>query len=116
MFSYADNAQQADAAIGSAHAAANAMATGNADLAAWAATVDADNRQVQIGLGIYADPTNAARLAQEFALLGSVAEDPVTADGRAAARLTLTYLKPGVGPDDVSGLARELGLNDIVLY
>lgn len=116
LFSYADNAQQADAAIGSAHAAANAMAAGNADLAAWAATVDADNRQVQIGLGIYADPANAARLAQEFALLGSVAEDAVTADGRAATRLTLTYLKPGVGPDDVSGLARELGLHDIVLY
>ena len=115
LFSYADTAQEADIAIGSAHAAANAMASGNADLAAWAASVDADNRQVHIALGIYADPANAVRLAQEFALLGSVAEEPVTANGRAATQLTLTYLKPGVGPQDVSGLARELGLGDIVL-
>lgn len=116
LFSYADTAQQADAAIGSAHEAANAMAAGNADLAAWAASIDADNRQVSIGLGIYADPANAARLAQEFALLGSVAEDPVTANGRAATQLTLTYLKPGVAAQDVSELAHTLGLNDIVLY
>ncbi|ODT80297.1 MAG: hypothetical protein ABS76_16525 [Pelagibacterium sp. SCN 64-44] len=116
LFSYADTAQQADAAIGSAHAAANAMASGNAELAEWAASVDADQRQVRIGLGVYADRDNAARLAQEFALLGAVAEEPVNANGRAATQLTLTYLKPGVVRQDVSNLARELGLNDIVLY
>jgi rare lipoprotein A len=116
LFSYADTAEQADAAIGSAHAAANAMAVGNADLSAWAASIDADARKVNIGLGIYVDPANAARLAQEFALLGAVTEDGITANGRAATRLTLTYLKPGVGQDDVAQLARELGLNDIVLY
>jgi rare lipoprotein A len=116
LFSYADTAEQADAAIGSAHAAANAMAVGNADLSAWAASIDADARKVNIGLGVYADPANAARLAQEFALLGAVTEDGITANGRAATRLTLTYLKPGVGQDDVAQLARELGLNDIVLY
>ena len=116
LFSYADTAQQADAAIGSAHAAANAMASGNADLAAWAASVDADARKVNIGLGVYADPANAERLVQEFALLGAVTEDAVSNNGRAATRLTLTYLKPGVGQEDVSSLARELGLGDIVLY
>lgn len=116
LFSYADTAQQADAAIGSAHAAANAMASGNADLAAWAASVDADARKVNIGLGVYADPANAERLVQEFALLGAVTEDAVSSNGRAATRLTLTYLKPGVGQEDVSSLARELGLGDIVHY
>lgn len=115
LFSYAD-AAEADAAIGSAHAAANAMASGNAELADWAASIDADSRKVSIGLGIYADPANAARLAQEFALLGAVTEDAVTSNGRAATRLTLTYLKPGVGQEDISGLARALGLADIVLY
>ncbi|WIY54364.1 septal ring lytic transglycosylase RlpA family protein [Devosia sp. YIM 151766] len=117
LFSYADTTpQQADAAIGSAHAAANAMASGNGGLADWAASVDADNRRVAIGLGVYAEPGNAARLAQEFALLGAVSEEAVTSNGRAATRLTLTYLKPGVIEQDALDLARELGLNDIVLY
>ncbi|WP_330998161.1 septal ring lytic transglycosylase RlpA family protein [Devosia faecipullorum] len=115
LFSYAD-ATEADAAIGSAHAAVNAMASGNAELADWAASVDADNRKVSIGLGLYSDPANAARLAQEFALLGAVTEDAVTSNGRAATRLTLTYLKPGVDQADISDLARALGVTDIVLY
>ncbi len=115
LFSYAD-ATQADAAIGSAHAAANAMASGNAELTDWVALIDADSRQVNIGLGIYADPANAERLVQEFALLGAVTEEATTTNGRAATRLTLTYLKPGVGLDDVSELGRQLGLTDIVRY
>ena len=115
LFSYSD-ATQADAAIGSAHAAANAMASGNAELTDWVASIDADSRQVNIGLGIYADPANAERLVQEFALLGAVTEEATTTNGRAATRLTLTYLKPGVGFDDVSELGRQLGLTDIVRY
>jgi rare lipoprotein A len=116
LFSYADTPQQADAAIGTAHAAANAMASGSGELAAWAASVDADNRAIRLGLGVYADPQNAARLAQEFALLGSVAEEPITVNGQAATQLTLTYLKPGVAKEDALALGRELGLTDIIQY
>ena len=117
LFSYADSTpQEADAAIGSAHAAVNAMASGNADLAAWAASVDADNRSVNLGLGIYADPANAETLAQRFALLGAVTEEAVTANGRPATRLTLTHLKPGATLEDAHNLARELGLTDTILY
>lgn len=117
LFSYADTTPaEADAAIGSAHAAVNAMATGNADLAAWAASVDADNRAVRLGLGIFADAGNVASLAQQFALLGAVTEEPVTANGRPATRLTLTRLKPGATLDDALTLARELGLTDTILY
>jgi rare lipoprotein A len=117
LFSYADSTpQEADAAIGSAHAAVNAMATGNAELAAWAASVDADSRAVNFGLGIYADPGNVAVLAERFALLGAVTEEAVTANGRPATRLTLTHLKPGATLEDAHNLARELGLTDTILY
>jgi rare lipoprotein A len=117
LFSYADTTPaEADAAIGSAHAAVNAMARGNSDLVAWAASVDADSRVINLGLGIYADPANAAALAQQFALLGAVTEESVTANGRPATRLTLTWLKPGATADDALSLARELGLSDATLY
>lgn len=117
LFSYADTTPlEADAAIGSAHAAANAMAAGNADLAAWAASVDADGRAIRMGLGIYADPANAAALAQQFAILGAVTEEAVTANGRPAIKLTLTHLKPGATEQDAFNLARDLGLNDAILY
>ncbi|MFC3705933.1 septal ring lytic transglycosylase RlpA family protein [Devosia honganensis] len=116
LFSYADaSPQQADAAIGSAHAAVNAMAAGT-ELADWAASVDADARAVRIGLGVYADPQNAARLAQQFALLGAVSEEAVALTGGPATRLTLTRLKPGVSRQDALDMARELGLADIILY
>src|SRR5690606_30737328 len=52
LFSYAD-AEQADAGIGTAHAAVNAMASQAPDLQAWAASVDADTRAFKLGLGIY---------------------------------------------------------------
>ncbi len=117
LFSYADSTpEQADAAIGSAHAAVNAMASGNAELAAWAASVDADSRQVRLGLGIYADAGNAAALAEQFALLGAVTEEATTVNGRPATRLTLTHLKPGATLEDAHNLARELGLTDTILY
>ena len=106
----------AEAAIGSAHAAVNAMASGNAELAAWAASVDADSRAVNFGLGIYADPDNVVALAERFALLGAVTEEAVTANGRPATRLTLTHLKPGATLEDAHNLARELGLTDTILY
>jgi rare lipoprotein A len=114
LFSYAEAPEQADAAITSAHAAVNAM--GQGDLAAWAASVDADSRAVRLGLGVFAEPANAVRLAQEFALLGAVEETPMSVDGRSATRLALTHLKPGVVADDVFALGRELGLTDIIQY
>src|SRR5690606_8345724 len=115
LFSYA-NAEQADAGIGTAHAAVNAMASQAPDLQAWAASVDADTRAFKLGLGIYGNQDNAIALAERFAVLGAVAEDPVTVGGKPATRLTLTHLKPGVERQDALDLARELGLGDIILY
>lgn len=116
LFSYADTTpQQADAAIGSAHAAANAMASHSPQLSDWVQSVDADARSISLSLGIFAEQDNAIRLAQQFAILGAVAEEPVTVNGRSATRLRLTWLKPGVSRIDVLDMARELGLNDLKL-
>lgn len=116
LFSYADTTpQEQDAAIGTAHAAVNAMATQAPQLADWVQSVDADARTLSLSLGIFADQANAVTLAERFAVLGAVAEEPVTVNGRAATRLTLTYLKPGVSRIDVLDMARELGLDDIKL-
>ncbi|MFP9137423.1 septal ring lytic transglycosylase RlpA family protein [Devosia sp. XGJD_8] len=114
LFSYADT-QQADAAIGTAHSAVNAMATRAPELADWVQSVDADARTISLSLGVFTDEANALGLAQQFAILGAVAEEPVTVNGRSATRLTLTYLKPGVSRIDVLDMARELGLDDIKL-
>lgn len=116
LFSYADAPKEADAAIGTAHAAVNAMATSSPELAAWAASVDEDHRKVSMPLGIYADRRNADRLAQQFALLGAVDETATTVGGKPATQLTLTHLKPGVTADDARNLARDLGLTDTILY
>jgi rare lipoprotein A len=114
LFSYAETTpQDLEVAVGSAHAAANAMASNSPELAFWAASVDAGNRSVSIGLGTYADPGIAAAYAQEFALLGAVDEQPVSG---ATTQLTLTYLKPGVTVDDVVNLATQLGLADRIHY
>lgn len=114
IFSYAETTpQQADAAIGTAHAAVNAMATRAGALDEWVAAVDADFRTIKLSLGIFADQANAIALSERFAVLGAVEEQAVTVGGRAATRLTLTWLKPGVSRIDVLDLARELGLNDV---
>jgi rare lipoprotein A len=117
LFSYADTTpQEQDAAIGTAHAAVNAMATRATGLDAWVEAVDMDARNIKLGLGIFADEANAIALAERFAMLGAVYEEPVTVNGRAATRLTLTHLKAGVARVDALDLARELGLTDIILY
>lgn len=117
LFGYADTTpQQVDAGIGTAHAAVNAMASQSPDLQAWVASVDADTRAFKLGLGIFSNTENAIALAERFAVLGAVAEEPVTVAGKPATRLTLTHLKPGVERQDAVDLARELGLNDIILY
>ena len=77
--------------------------------------MDADARDIKLSLGIFADQANAIALAERFAVLGAVDEDAVTVNGRAATRLTLTWLKPGVSRIDVLDLARELGLDDLEL-
>lgn len=117
LFSYADTTpQEQDAAIGSAHAAVTAMASQSPDLNDWVQSIDADARDVQIGVGVFADQANAIELAKQFAILGAVQEEQVSANGRAATRLTLTHLKAGVSRNDVNAMAQELGLGDIVLY
>ncbi|KQX42657.1 hypothetical protein ASD04_01420 [Devosia sp. Root436] len=116
LFSYADTTpQEQDAAIGTAFAAVNAMATRAGGLDDWAQSVDMDARNIKLGLGIFADQGNAVALAERFALLGAVDEEAVTVNGGPATRLTLTHLKPGVSRIDVLDLARELGLNDLKL-
>jgi rare lipoprotein A len=117
LFSYADTTPaEADAAIGSAHAAVNAMATGNTALTSWVASVDADARRLNARLGVFASADNAAGVAQQFALLGSVKEEAVKVNGRTATQLTLTQLKPGATRSDVLALAQSLGLGDVRLY
>jgi rare lipoprotein A len=117
LFSYADTTpQEQDAAIGSAHAAVNAMASRASGLDAWVETVDVDARNIRLGLGVFADQANAIALAERFATLGAVEEEAVTVNGRVATRLTLTHLKAGVSRVDALDLARELGLTDIILY
>jgi rare lipoprotein A len=117
MFSYADTTpQQQDEAIGSAHAAVTAMASQAPALDSWVQAVDMDARTVDIGIGVFSDQLNAVELAKQFAILGAVKEEQVTANGRPATRLTMTHLKAGVSRDDVFGMAGELGLGDIILY
>lgn len=117
MFSYANTTpQEQDVAIGTAHAAVTAMATQTTGLDAWVKSVDIDARTVKLGIGVFTDQANAIDIAERFAILGAVDEEQVQISGRAATRLTLTHLKAGVSQDDVKVMARELGLNDIVVY
>lgn len=112
LFSYSD----AEAEVFSAHAAVDAMAGRSTALADWVAVTDEDALKIKLELGTFADADGAVGIAEAFALLGAVDEDQVEHGGRAATRLTLTQLKPGVARTDVLALARELGLNDLVLY
>lgn len=107
-----DSAQNVHAAI----AAATALATRATDLRAWQATMDEDARKLRFELGVFANADNALDVAKAFAVLGAVDEDPVTLKGSAATRLTLSWLKPGVARSDVSELAYQLGLGNVILY
>jgi len=111
LFGYAETNESIDGAI----AAATAMANGEPELQAWAATVDEDQRKLQLQLGVFRDPAAAQQVVQAFALLGAVDEAQVRIPGADATRLTLVKLKPGVSRNDVMALARELGLNDLSL-
>lgn len=111
LFGYADNDS-----ISAAHAAANAMASRDIGLADWVASVDEDARDIELRLGVFRDAAQAVRIAEAFALLGAVDEQAIDLGGDPATALTLVHLKPGVRRDDVLVMARELGLNDLILY
>ncbi|WEK06002.1 MAG: septal ring lytic transglycosylase RlpA family protein [Candidatus Devosia phytovorans] len=116
IFSYADTTpEQADANIGTAFAAVNAVGTASPDLEDWAQSMSADARTVDITLGSFASYDNAVAMSEQFAILGAVSEEPVTVNGRNETQLSLTWLKPGVSRNDVVEMARGLGLNDIRL-
>ncbi len=115
LFSYAE-ADAADQAVLDAHDAVNAMATRSSALGDWVAAVDDDKRAIKLQLGVFERQEQAVEIAMSFALLGAVDEDQVADGGRPATRLTLTHLKPGVARGDVMAMARELGLNELVLY
>jgi rare lipoprotein A len=108
--------QSENEAILDAHDAVNAMATRSQALQGWVAAVDMDKRAINLQLGVFADPAGAERVAEQFAMLGAVDQQDVTAGGKPAKRLMLTHLKPGVARSDVLAMARQLGLDDLVLY
>lgn len=116
---YAPPGFDADASAQNVHAAiaaATALATRDSDLKAWQATMDEDARKLRLELGVFADAQNALDIAKAFAVFGAVDEDEVTLKGDPATRLTLTWLKPGVSRVDVSELAYQLGLGNVILY
>lgn len=102
--------------VTAAHAAANAMASRNTGLQSWVDVVDEDARDIKLQLGVFRDEREAVRTAEAFAMLGAVDEAMVEIGGDPAVALTLSHLKPGVARTDALALARELGLNDIILY
>lgn len=114
LFGYA--ATEEEAAINSAHAAANAMATRATDLEDWVAAVDEDKRDIKLQIGVFKDSAKAVEIAENFAVLAAVDEELVAIGDRTATKLTVTRLKPGVARADVLELAQKLGLDDIVLY
>jgi len=102
--------------INAAHAAADAMASRDTGLDEWVEAVDDDARAIRLELGVFESAPGADEVARAFAVLAAVDQEQVEIGGRAAIRLTLTHLKPGVARKDVLDLAQELGLHDIVLY
>lgn len=101
--------------IAGAHDAAGRMAPGSG-LAEWQASMDEEARRINLGLGVFTDMARAGEVAALFAAFAAVEEAQIDVNGRPAIQLSLSYLKPGVLRSDIFGLARELGLNDYVLY
>jgi rare lipoprotein A len=115
LFGYAEPTA-VDASINAAHAAANDMATRADALQPWVASVDDDARAIDLRLGLFTSTERSDTVASAFAMLGAVTENPVRIAAGDATELRLTHLRPGVARDDVLSLARELGLDDLVLY
>lgn len=119
LLSYADvpeSSQNTNIIIDSAHAAANAMAANDIGLDQWRDATEAEARKQNVNLGIFEDPANIARIRLAFAPIAAVDSHPITADGRSRTQLVLTYLKPGATKSDISAIAQELGLSQIILY
>jgi rare lipoprotein A len=115
LFGYAEPTA-VDASINAAHAAANDMATRADALQPWVASVDDDARAIDLRLGLFTSTERSDTVASAFAMLGAVTENQVRIAAGDATELRLTHLRPGVARDDVLSLARELGLDDLVLY
>lgn len=115
LFSYADR-QPVETDIDSAFVAVNAMATRSPDLKDWVAAVDEESRDIRLELGTFTDVAELDRVVVAFAAIGAVDEAEIQSPDGLATRLTLSKLKPGVARADVLILARELGLNGLVLY
>ncbi len=115
LFGYAEPTA-IDASINAAHAAANDMATRADALQPWLASVDDDARAIDLRLGLFTSAERSEQVASAFAILGAVSETPVRIAAGDATELRLTHLRPGVARDDVVSLARELGLDELVLY
>ncbi len=119
MFSYADGeagTQGEGGTISSAQGAASALANGSGSLQSSVPASVEHGQDVSLRLGVFSDPHNAAEVATQFALLGAASEDMAEVGGERVTVVTLVRLKPGVDRQDVLALARELGLNDPLLY
>lgn len=112
MFGYAE-ASAAVVPASDALAAATAVASSDA---VPATPAEAQYRQVRLQLGVFTDAGAADAVVERFAVLGAILREDVRIPGANAVRLRLTELKPGVGDEDVTALARELGLDGLVLY
>src|SRR6185369_5883407 len=85
LFGYAE--APSSNSVNAAVDAATAMGTRAQGLDDWKASVDDDAREIKLGLGTFEDPIAAISVAESFALLGAVDEDPVDVNGRQATRL-----------------------------
>ncbi len=115
LFSYA-GAQQGEAIISDAHAAAAAVALQTSELETWRAGIEATGLDVDIALGTFVQAALANEIARNFAFLGAVEQKRIQEQGISATSLTLSFLKPGVSVSDVANLGRELGLEHIAAY
>ncbi len=110
------DSKKGDNIINNAFAASKAMATRSPELAEWRNAIDQNARKINMELGVFANPDNANKVINAFAIVGAVDENIVKLRNSQAVQLTLTHLKLGVSRKDVIDIARELGLRDIILY
>ena len=102
--------------INGAFAASEAMASRASNLQNWQQYTDQEARKINLELGVFVNRDNANKIIEAFSLIGAVDEQVVTISGKAAIKLSLSYLKYGVLRKDAIDLARGLGLNAIILY
>jgi len=118
-FGYAETGLEGQGGSGQivdAHDAANAMAMHSPALQTGVPMPNEDEGDIALDLGTFTDPEQAEKVASAFALLGAVDEIDVSDSGRYRKHLKLIHLRPGVGRTDVTDLAHQLGLSDVVLF